>query len=678
MPNKVFFTKWSDFFMILFFAAFWLLLSVVGFNVLNEDFLILDDHCLVQIEKDLELTGYVETISKYLEKEKHTRLRPVFWTNWVSLTYIFGANFKFLKITYLIFFIVTSFFLYKSAFLFTKEHFASLIFALVVLLGPQTISMWTSGAAEINGILYFSLGFYFFLKGSFDKVNLTLLGVFFLILAMLSKETFMPLFLFVILFSLSFELKKGGQSLTQILKKNLFHYCAIAIVGVILLYIVSSKSAGYAGVDRVGLIDYIEKSLKPLRQVFSLPIKYLLLSTVIILGLKFCFRVFNEKVNKVIIGLLFIVSLSAISSIFFPQIILHIKSGFYSRYYLPISLSFGFLYLLAYELWPVRIFNKFYLKHVLILITIPILIATTSYKVYPLKKWVYNAGKNNQKLLDIIRKNPELNQKILIISDPAYEFESILSLHRFLTMRYNYENVFVLNLTEGKNYPKHNLALRENIKHGFDIDFIDKTEINNYNFSSVIVVPDRKNDYDFKKVFKDNYFDINKFSYRKVGNFEIFNSDKKKNKLIDSFSELKQAKRSTEGCKYWISRINGKSVQKDQDGNTSFIVTKDDSLTIEGWAYNSIRDTLLKSVYVKIGDNLYKSNYGLPNKYLYGEINDNPQLALCGFSLKIDDLSNFNKVNSLQCMGLSFDNSLSTNLSPLISGGKLFLKFDEK
>ncbi len=96
---------------------------------------------------------------------------------------------------------------------------------------------------------------------------------------------------------------------------------------------------------------------------------------------------------------------------------------------------------------------------------------------------------------------------------------------------------------------------------------------------------------------------------------------------LPPISQLKKSEKNTHA---FIKTINGKNAAKDKQ---PFRITEN-KITIKGMAIDKPRKTAAAGVYVKIGDQFFKTDYGQPQR-AYSERAKNPKYLKSGFTVVI-------------------------------------------
>lgn len=139
-----------------------------------------------------------------------------------------------------------------------------------------------------------------------------------------------------------------------------------------------------------------------------------------------------------------------------------------------------------------------------------------------------------------------------------------------------------------------------------------------------------------KQIEKTNKKKANqkKLTQRQKANQKKLNQRKKANqkkaKSTAALPPISQLKKSEKNTHAFIKTINDKNAAKDKQ---PFRITEN-KITIKGMAIDKPRKTAAAGVYVKIGDQFFKTDYGQPQR-AYAERAKNMKYLKSGFTLTI-------------------------------------------
>ena len=120
-----------------------------------------------------------------------------------------------------------------------------------------------------------------------------------------------------------------------------------------------------------------------------------------------------------------------------PQAVLYAKSGFDERYLMPGVMGFAFLtiYLLAKTEQLITL-KALRLGIAAVLVIVTLLTLAADFRVARSHAMAFAAeGASLRRALDTLASNTKSNDAILIVADPALDFEASLSTHRYLTLQ---------------------------------------------------------------------------------------------------------------------------------------------------------------------------------------------------------------------------------------------------
>jgi len=149
-----------------------------------------------------------------------------------------------------------------------------------------------------------------------------------------------------------------------------------------------------------------------------------------------------------------------------PQAILHAKSGFNERYIIPGVMGFAFLtiYLLAKteQLITLKAL-RFGTDAILVIVTLLTLAADFRVARNDAKAFAAE-GASLKRAFDTLASNTKSNDAILIVADPALDFEASISTYRYLTIQASKTNIYIdpiWSLNRADSNPYHTV-LRNN------------------------------------------------------------------------------------------------------------------------------------------------------------------------------------------------------------------------
>ena len=443
---------------LLVFAAFW---SVFLFSAgtITSGYHLTDDHLVLLINSNLSQNNVFQVTANWIDRDLNIRFRPVFWIQRVFSIQIFGANFVLLSLLSLTMAVLTSWFLYMFARQVRFGRVSSFLFVLLIFMGKQAAIWWRLGTAEPIGMFWLSIGLYFMARAIFDTGKLgptyNVLYVLALIIATLSKESFVVLLPAVALWELILCRQHNQLSWAKTIKAHLGKIALLATVCLIELAIVflkvGTKQIGYAGVDSNSLT--LHKIASTVKQLFlaSNPLLIGMIASVFVVVLTGTIVYDHvlthqqpfKSLRSLLEELFYVVVL--VGAYVTSQAVLYAKSGIYEHYLIPGVMGFAFLtiYLLAKteQLITLKALRS---GIYVILVIVTLLTLTIDSRVARWDAQAFAAsGTSLKRALDVLASNTKSNDAILIVADPALDFEDSHSTRRYLTIQASKTNIYI-------------------------------------------------------------------------------------------------------------------------------------------------------------------------------------------------------------------------------------------
>jgi hypothetical protein len=445
---------------LLVFAAFW---STFLFSsgTVTSGYHLIDDHMVLVINRQLARDNVFQVAANWVTHQLYDtgRFLPVYAVLKVFSIRIFGANFALLSLVPLITAVLTSWFLYMFARQIRFGTVPAFLFVLLTFIGGQTEIWWLPADAEPIGMFWLSISLYFIAKTIFDAGKLgrtyNVLSVLALITATLSKEPFMLLTPAVVLWNVILYRQHHQLSLIEAIKANLGKIVLLAIVCLgelaFILLKVGTTRMGYAGVDSDSLT--LHNIAFTLKQLFlaSNPLLVVIIGTVFLVVLTS--KIVDDHVLtpkqpfkslRPLFEELFYVAV-LVGTFVVPQAVLYAKSGFELRYLIPGVMGFAFLniYLLAKSEQLVNIKAvKLGINAILVIATL-LTLAVNFRGAYKWGKAFAADGAAVNRALATLASNTNSNDAILIVADPALDYEASHSVHRYLTIQASKTNIYI-------------------------------------------------------------------------------------------------------------------------------------------------------------------------------------------------------------------------------------------
>ncbi|WP_022772760.1 hypothetical protein [Butyrivibrio sp. AE2015] len=326
-------------------ASALVLTIVIGFGTMFTGWHLVDDHQFFwYITRMNEGESVLDIIKSELLRDhfEQRRARFLFYPLRVPQAYLFGFNIVPYYILKAVEAILSLIFLYYIGRELDLNYFYSALFSLSAFCGHQSSVWWKLGTPQLQGTVFFSMGFYLMLRYFKTNSRAFAISSFVAFLCMANfHESFLCLIPFVILFTMFYAYKEGNYDgkfslsiLWEIVKKRLAYEIAIGSVFLVLIsYIVfvlgvnsyGSVELGYPLSDTIhNFIDSIHGDL-----MFFWYFGVLLL---------FILATYYNAMKKLWMEAIMLIA------IILPQLFLYQKEGFYGRYLLPLSFAWSFLF----------------------------------------------------------------------------------------------------------------------------------------------------------------------------------------------------------------------------------------------------------------------------------------------------------------------------------------------
>ena len=326
-------------------------------GVLGSGYHFVDDHEIYTIGKDFLEYGFWGTMYKWITNDLHSRFRFTYFLIRVTECYFFGDNFVLWHVFQTVTAAVSLFLSYVFARRMKCTVWVSYIFAVAIFIGGgQSAVWWRLGPQENLGIILLMLTL-LSLRSYVEKnktSNLVLSIILTVLLAGI-KEAFLLLLpllpIWVAYWEISQNQKKiSVQKICLALKKRwiyfLVTYVVFAIdIAIILLYVGTNK-IGYSGIDSSYRIrDYVTGVAEIVNGRLGLYIKISVIGIVFLLTPAWILYIREQRkfwgfLNSMIIPALLFGYFCG------SQMILHVKSGMYERYLLPVTVAFAYFWLI--------------------------------------------------------------------------------------------------------------------------------------------------------------------------------------------------------------------------------------------------------------------------------------------------------------------------------------------
>ena len=443
------FSRYEVIISLLVFAFLWGAFLIYS-GTLTSGYHLIDDHEMLRISQDLSTSNPLIVSADWIKTDLVARFRPMYYIHRVFSIWLLSTNFPAQSVLLLGMAVVSSWLLYLFARKIGFGKITSFLFVWLTFLGAQAAIWWRLGPQESIGIMWFALGLLFMAKAVYDaparRVVYNVIAIVSFLLASLTKESFVVLLPVVMLWWLILYCRKNGVNLLQAIRAHLVQIITLAVVCVAELAVIFLKvgttGIGYAGTDAQSFS--IHKLLATFNDLITANNPFLTIFLVdvfivaLVLSVIFTKGKAWDKV-KVHLPLLgeSVVALTLVTLFVVSQILLYAKSGIYERYLIPGTLALAFLVIFLI----VKIQQLIRHKVLKIVVTLILVIATIfSLRVqYALarteaKPFTQDGITINQ-ALDKLTSGTQADDGIVIIADPAFDYEASISTGIFLEIQ---------------------------------------------------------------------------------------------------------------------------------------------------------------------------------------------------------------------------------------------------
>jgi hypothetical protein len=324
---------------LLLFSCFWLLIVLLSGSLFS-GYKFMDDSGHIFIKEQVASgNGYVKVLSDYITADLAQRFRVLWSAEYVVRTFLMGDNFVLLSLHRAIESAFICFFLFLFARKIRFSYWFSVLFALLVTVGQQSVIAWSLAASEGIGTFFLALSLLFMAKSVIDKENRQLnnaLFILFTVLMSLSKESYIFFVPAVYIWKLWLYSSENKTGFWQTVKENFFTGTILAICALCELYVLISISTnfGYAGTDSgLKLSGYLK--------TFAFLLVFSLTGLVSLAGMAMIILKKQWQAKEWLYpALLF-------AAIVLPQAVIYTKSGIMERYFLPGVI--GFVMLVSFQ-----------------------------------------------------------------------------------------------------------------------------------------------------------------------------------------------------------------------------------------------------------------------------------------------------------------------------------------
>jgi len=328
---------------------------------LNRGPLIVDENQIFRLEFELAEKGFwpVLTDELSIRFSSYRRLCPLYLVQKVTEVKFFGDNLLYYTLFSGLIASLTTYFLFRFARIIGFSLIESVFFSLIVMVGSQSIIWSKLLHGEGIGMLMLALALLFMGNSAISQKSSILfdfLSLFFILLATLSKESFVLLIPALLFWKVLLTYDQEKIPFIYAIKKNI--YFVILLLSIFIVEIITCKMlttgsqfkyTGWQGFDIIKFIKINIQFFKMLDGLVILPIVYVIYEAI----KSFDYEYFNKLLKNLILNSFLCVLIIC------PQLLLYMSSGFYneesenyihySRYLLPASLGYAYLVVFLYN-----------------------------------------------------------------------------------------------------------------------------------------------------------------------------------------------------------------------------------------------------------------------------------------------------------------------------------------
>ncbi len=391
-------------------------------RTLNSGYHFVDDHEVITIKDDLKSSALINVTKSWLSEDFkiNKRFRPVYIINRVFETRVFGADLLLWSIYNGVLCCIALISFYFGMRRLKYSPAESIALLIITFIGSQSNVWWRLGPGESLGMVF--LGFSFCgISVSKDKKDHFLnnsIFLLFLVLASLTKESFMLIIPGMIFLKVWHEKIIVWPSLKKAIHKNLILLVPL-IVFFVELFIVKSYVGTISSRFDTNLINNIANILIALLK-FVLTFLNLIIACIILAVIGFYLKKRIIKINYY--SLIFFILL------LIPNVMLYARLGLKDRYLLPASFGLG-LFAIAFVKNIAE--NPYWLKRIAVTLIIISFIPNVVSAFTDARKFSIE-GYSTKILLNSISANYRDSTKVLVVVDPIASYEKSVSLKKYL------------------------------------------------------------------------------------------------------------------------------------------------------------------------------------------------------------------------------------------------------
>jgi hypothetical protein len=506
----------------LFILIFWFFLLITSGSLFS-GYHFTDDHEIAHINYDLTVQrlSIFQVINQWIHNDLLTgRFRPFYYIHRIIETRLLGVNFGWWSLYTAMLAVLTTFFLFIFGKLIRLSITEALLFSLLTTLGAQSAVWWQLGPAETIGTFLLAMALVFaavqitgrdtvitgpYILSTGNKLYKSLYEILFIFLVLimsLSKESFILMIPAITLIKVWLSHHLKNLSWHEALKENSLYISILSSIFIVELlflkfYIGLNPEIGYAGVEGFS----ISKTITATQNLSQAGYWWIILACLI--GMRVTIKPPDSQSLRQILNVLYlpIILLLLVAA---PQILLYAKSGIAQRYILPGILGYTFLIISLYSY-----LNKTYqVAAKLILLLIMITLSFNLTVAWDAAHTFAKEGKSTHALLETIEAHTQVNDQILIVSNPILSYEWSSSIKKYLNYVSNRNNLYFHSYIDKNNF------FFKKIESFYDHQTLDKIK-NKLAVQCVVLLPGQKQIF----LSKSSWFLKDKFKEYEFGNF---------------------------------------------------------------------------------------------------------------------------------------------------------------
>ena len=302
-----------------------------------------DDHEFIRYVMHMEEKGIWDCIISEIRIDLDTRFRPMYYFIRICLVAVIGYNFILWGILTGGVIVIALAMAYFSARKLGCSSFYSIIFSLIIMVGPQSVVWWKFGPQESIGMAMLTSGIWCLLCWiQTDKNYYGVIGGLVFTILSLYKESFiclLPLAVAMVFIEYCRQNEYSIQAILSGIKKYWLFTSILTVVGIVevcmIVFYVGTNETGYVGLNTdIGLYEYTVIWM----DCFKGPLKWFVLFGIIMIAVMLTrLNRWKEWLSGAIVTMV----------IMLPQVFVYNMTGLNERYILPWSLGYAWFLIIT-------------------------------------------------------------------------------------------------------------------------------------------------------------------------------------------------------------------------------------------------------------------------------------------------------------------------------------------